>query len=295
MDNLLNNFVKRGLITPPSFVPDGIQYLCIHGSHAYGTNNEESDFDIAGITIPPKTIIFPHLAGEIAGFGTSEERFELWEKAHIMNPDNKTEYDFQIYSIVRFFHLLLMNNPNIIGMLFVPKNCILKITEIGKLILENRKLFLHKGSFYRYKGYAYSQVSKLKSQRREGRRAPIVAKFGYDLDFAYNCVRLLNEIEQILLEGNLDLQRNKEQLKSIRRGEWLLEDVLDYFTKKESLLEKAYIDSQLPNYPDEEKIKALLLLCLEQHFGSLDNHVVTDSLYTKGLQEIKAILDRLGV
>jgi hypothetical protein len=38
--------------------------------------------------------------------------------------------------------------------------------------------------------------------------------------FAYHTVRLLNEAERLLLQGDLDLQRNREQLESIRRGEW---------------------------------------------------------------------------
>lgn len=34
-------------------------------------------------------------------------------------------------------------------------------------------------------------------------------------------------------------------------------------------LEKLYTESKLPYSPDEEKLKALLLACLEEHYGSL--------------------------
>ena len=71
-----------------------------------------------------------------------------------------------------------------------------------------------------------------------------------DTKFAYHTVRLLNEAEQLLLEGDLDLQRNREMLKSIRRGEWTIEQVLDYFEKKRIDLETARTKSPLPAGPD---------------------------------------------
>jgi len=295
MSKFLNRFIDKGLINPPSFISDNIQYLCMTGSRAYGTNNEESDFDISGVVIPNKELIFPHLNGEIIGFGKQKKRFDFWEKSHIINSENKKEYDFQIYSIVRFFHLLLMNNPNILGILFVPYNCILEITQVGELIRENRKLFLHKGAWFRYKGYSFSQIHKLKSMNRTGRRAEIVNKFGYDLDFAYNCIRLLNEIEQILIEGDLDLQRNREQLKAIRRGDWTLEQILNYFNEKEKHLEQLYVESKLPYKPDEKKIKELLLNCLEHHYGNLSSCIMVQDRYVEGLKDIREILDKLGV
>ena len=72
------------------------------------------------------------------------------------------------------------------------------------------------------------------------------------------------------IEGNLDLQRNNEQLKAIRRAEWTEQQVIEYFfNNKEKQLEELYIKSTLPNTPDEQRIKALLLQCLEQHYWSL--------------------------
>jgi len=95
-----------------------------------------------------------------------------------------------------------------------------------------------------------------------------------DLKFAYHIVRLLNEIEMILIEGDLDLERNNEQLKSIRRGEWTLAQIKEYFFSKEKDLEKLYIESKLPHSPDEPRIKKLLLNCLEEYFGTLENCIV---------------------
>ena len=52
----------------PKWVHDNCVYLVLTGSHAYGTNTPESDYDYAGITVPPKEVILPHLAGKIIGF-----------------------------------------------------------------------------------------------------------------------------------------------------------------------------------------------------------------------------------
>ncbi len=60
----------------------------------------------------------------------------------------------------------------------------------------------------------------------------MVSKHGYNTKKAYHCVRLMSEVEMILEEGDLDLQRNREQLKSIRRGEWTEQEVIDYFSRK---------------------------------------------------------------
>ncbi len=52
-------------------------------------------------------------------------------------------------------------------------------------------------------------------------------------------------------------------MRAIRRGEWTLEKLERWFTKQEEYLEECYQKSMLPHRPDEEKIKALLVECLE--------------------------------
>jgi predicted nucleotidyltransferase len=201
-------------------------------------------------------------------------------------------YDLTIYSVVKFFRLLTDNNPNIIDALFVPRHCILHSTAIGELVRENRKLFLHKGCWARFKGYAYAQVHKMRTKKPEGGRQKIVDEFGYDVKFAYHVVRLLNEVEQILIEHDLDLAQNKEQLKAIRRGEWTHAQVEQYFTDKEKQLESVYLNSTLPAVANEAAIKQLLLQCLEQHYGSLHECVAKLGSAENALLEIEKIINR---
>ncbi len=270
---IIHTLKEQGKIHPPHWLVDNVQYLTIIGSEAYGVAKGESDHDIYGFVIPPKEEIFPHLKGEIPGFGSHSRRFEQWQEHHVLYDEE--QYDFVVYSMVKYFQLCMENNPNIIDSLFTPQNCVLHITRIGQMVRENRKMFLHKGAWYRFKGYAYSQMHKMRLKNRKGKRKEMGEKYGYDIKFAYHIVRLLNEVEQILIEGDLDLQRNNEQLKAIRRGEWTEQQVIEYFNNKEKQLEGLYIRSTLPNTPDEQKIKALLLQCLEQHYGSLDKAIIT--------------------
>lgn len=288
---------ESGLISPPSFVPHNIHYETIMGSVAYGVSADTSDMDVYGFCIPPKDMIFPHLAGEILGFGRQINRFEQYQQHHILDKSALAgagrTYDITIYSIVKYFQLCMENNPNMIDSLFTPANCVLHITKLGNMVRENRKIFLHKGAWHKFKGYAYSQLHKMTTKDPIGQRKKIIETYGYDVKFAYHVVRLLNEVEQILIEGDIDLQRNREQLKSIRRGEWKESDIREYFAAKEKDLEKLYLESTLPYSPDEAKIKKLLLECLEEHYGNLSDAIITPDKATEALREIQNILEKV--
>lgn len=291
MSELLRQLDQAGLIKPPKHMINGTVYLTTMGSVAYGVSTDNSDIDLYGICIPKKNELFPHLDGDIIGFGRQKKRFEQYQKHHIDYGDSN--YDITVYNIVKYFNLAMENNPNIVDSLFTPQNCVKHCTQIGQHIRENRTLFLHKGCWHKFKGYAYSQLHKMKSDKVTGNRKEIIAKYGYDIKKAYHVVRLMDEVEQILEHRDLDLQRAKEQLKSIRRGEWTYEDIKVYFNMKEVELGKLYHSSKLPHSPDEACIKNLLLECLEMHFGSLDKAIHVPDKYTKAVQSIKEICDSL--
>ena len=223
-----------------------------------------------------------------------EIQFAQFQKHHIKDASalggKGRVYDMTIYSIVKYFRLLMENNPNIIDSLFVPDSCVLFSTPIADKLRENRKLFLHKGCWATFKGYAYGQMHKIRTKKPEGKRKIIVDQFGYDVKFAYHVVRLLNEVEQLLVEENLDLTKNSEQLKSIRRGEWSLEKLEEYFARKEADLESFYLQSKLPDLPRVDIIRNLLIECLEQQFGSLDSLVNQDGKANITLGKIQDIL-----
>lgn len=162
---IIQELKDKGLIHPPHWLPTNCHYLTIMGSVAYGVSSDTSDMDIYGFAVPPKQEVFPHLKGEILGFGNQVKRFEQWSEHHIKNDDalggKGQEYDFTIFGIVKYFQLCMENNPNALDSLFTPQNCVLHITKAGTHLRESRRLFLHKGCFPRMKGYAYSQLAKV--------------------------------------------------------------------------------------------------------------------------------------
>jgi hypothetical protein len=116
--NLLNHLVEQQLITPPAWLPANTMYLTIMGSTAYGvadTNeDQQSDLDLYGFCIPPKEVVFPHLAGEVWGFGRFKEGipkswFAQYQQHHVHDPSARAgkgrEYDLQIYNIVKYVQL----------------------------------------------------------------------------------------------------------------------------------------------------------------------------------------------
>jgi predicted nucleotidyltransferase len=155
---------EKRLINPPPWLPNAVAYETIMGSVAYGVSSDTSDMDVYGFCLPPKEMVFPHLAGEISGFGRQIERFEQFEQHHVRDDDalggSGREYDLTIYSIVKFFQLAMENNPNVIDSLFTPVTCVLHSTRIGEMVRERRRDFLHKGAWPKFKGYAYSQIAR---------------------------------------------------------------------------------------------------------------------------------------
>jgi|APSaa5957512622_1039677.scaffolds.fasta_scaffold03191_4 uncharacterized protein len=349
MPSTLKILTDKGLIHPPKFLPTNVHYETIVGSVANGTSVDGSDYDIYGFGIPPRDMIFSHLAGDIEGFGRQKKRFNQYQQHHIKT-DGK-EYDLTIYNIVRYFHLCMECNPNMVSSLFTPRNCVLHITQIGERVREFRKEFLHKGAWIKFKSYSYSQLNKalntgeknelvqnirrfedergiphnttlddVKKEMEERGSLEVFEKtsdeelisyhemfevglgkskrftsrktFNVDVKFLYHVVRLLDEVEQILVHRDIDLQRNREQLKAIRRGEMSFKDVAAWATEKEAQLEKVYAESKLPWGPDEGKIKNLLLECLEMHYGSLDKCIVNPDAAVTALRQVSEIIEQ---
>lgn len=288
----VRRLAHKGLIKPPSFVDGSTMYETMMGSVAYGVSSDASDVDVYGFCIPSKDIIFPHLAGNIAGFSTQVQGFDQFQQHHINEKDHGKVWDLNIYSIIKYFRLVMENNPNMIDSLFTAPNMVLTSTKISNMVRDQRRMFLHKGSWHKFKGYAYSQMHKMKIKEPDpdSKRFEMIQKFGYDVKFAYHVVRLLDEVEQILVEGDIDLMRNREQLKSIRRGEWKMEDIEAHFARKEKDLGTVYLESKMPDKPDEKRIRQLLVDCLEEHFGDLSTVVAKTDSSTDILKQIKELV-----
>jgi len=286
---IIQEMTKEKLIHPPLWLPNNVMYATYTGSVSYGVSEDYSDIDIVGFCIPTKDVIFPHLKGELIGFDESKP-FNGWQEHGKEYKEKK--YDFNIYNIVQYFKLCMNANPNMIDTLFTGQKCVIQSSQIGNLVRENRHLFLSKKAYHSFKGYAYAQKQQL-YRKRTGKRVELIDKFGVDTKNQYHLVRLIFEIDQILSEGDLDLTKNKDTLKNIRNGGWSLQDTEEFFGQKEKYLENLYNSSTLPYSPDKEKIKKLLLECLEIHYGNIDNCITQLDKYEVAVRDIKEIVGKL--
>lgn len=115
--------------------------LGLGGSHAYGTNTENSDLDIRGVTLKRKEDILT---------GTNFEQ--------VIN----NETDTTIYSFDKIVSLLLNMNPNVCEILGLKPEHYLYIHPIGQELLNNVDLFISKKCINSFKGYSAQQLYRLK-------------------------------------------------------------------------------------------------------------------------------------
>ena len=317
MSSTTQKLMERGLVPQAAKWPwlkANVHYETITGSIAYGcadtsVKDRPVDFDVYGFAFPPKQMMFPHTAGHLLMFGQKKKKgksfvtfgpvpegFEQMQAHGVMDEDAQgghgREYDLNIYNIVKFFQLCWENNPNMIDALFTQENMVLHCTNVGRLVRDNRKLFLSKLCWVKFRGYAHQQLKKMNDKDPQGDRKKIVEKFGYDVKYAYHIVRLFDEVEQILTDGDIDLQRAKELMKAIRRGEWTSDEVRAWAMTKELALEKAYADCKLPEKPPHKPIKELLFQCIEDHYGSLEGCVENVGWSEEALKEIDAVMNK---
>lgn len=277
-------------------------FLTIMGSHAYGVadtsvHDSMPDYDIYGWSIPPKSILFPHINGHIRGFGPEPPNFEQYQIHHVLDQEalngKGKEYDLQIFSIVKYFELCRQGNPNMIDSLFTPENCVIHCTQVGRLVRDNRKMFVSKEVWAKFRGYCMSQMKKMDNKEPIGKRKKIVEKHGYDTKYGYHLIRLLDEVQQLMENGEMNLQRAKESMKSVRRGEWSLEDLKKWVHEKEKELDIAYTNCNLPAKANTDKLKQLLINCLEIHYGSLSQCINETGWAEKSLRDIDSLLNNV--
>src|SRR4030042_267722 len=120
-------------------------FLTVVGSRAYGIHREDSDYDQAGVMIPPSKYFF----------GT--DRFDQFSDF----PTDKV-----IYDIRKAIVLLMDNNPNMLDLLFMPERCILKMEPEWQVFVDNRDLFVSKKCRHTFSGYAFAQLKRIETHRK---------------------------------------------------------------------------------------------------------------------------------
>jgi len=144
MQNQLSFLEKSNLY----WLKDNTIFLSVVGSQSYGLSTPESDVDYKGVAIPP-----------IQYFTGFQNRFEQAEfKAP--NPD------CVIFNIIKWIKLACDCNPSTIEILWTDPEFYVITSKYWDKIIEHRDLILSKNIRWRFGGYAFSQLKKMKRHYR---------------------------------------------------------------------------------------------------------------------------------
>lgn len=190
-DNLKNRIILLGLA----------------GSYAYGTNNENSDIDVRGIAL--------NKPSDLIGM-TSFEQYV----------DNNT--DTCIYSFNKIIKLLINCNPNTIELLGLKKEHYLYLNEIGRELIDNRKMFLSKRAIQSFVGYSTAQLRRLEN---------VLTRDSYTQERKEE--HILNSIKSSMYEFNSKYEQYNNGCMKI-----YIDDAIDTKLEKE-----IFIDVHLKHYP----------------------------------------------
>lgn len=212
--------------------PSNIILEGITGSKAYGLDTADSDEDIKGIYVAPTSKV-------LGLFGVKETI-------------DHTDPDWTYHEVGKFIHLAMKCNPTILEVLFLEGYTV--STKVGRMLVDNRHLFLSNGVYNAYGGYAISQARKLNARG---------GTFGHGRTNRYSkharhCFRLLFHGKELLETGSLTVRvtpQMREDLFAI--GELPPEQLVERFEREFRAFDQ--IKSVLPDKPDREGINKLLL------------------------------------
>lgn len=228
--------------------------MCKRGSEAHGTfvpTNDPAgidDRDIVGVVVPP------------VKFYVGMKR---WSNASSI----KDEWDVELHELGKFVSMLCKQNPNALSALWVEHEDIVAADDVGRQLLESRALFRHRRRARdAFVGYAKAQMERMMrpgklSGYMGAKRRALVERFGFDCKNAAHLVRLLHMGFEYARFGELRVKRtwDRDNIVAIKRGEWSLQDVLNYAKEWFDIVEEAFEKSVLPESIDEVLVDDLVV------------------------------------
>lgn len=233
----------------PWIILEGYMGSISHGTFVPSEREGIDDKDVMGIAIPPKSYYYG-----LQNFEHKHTKIDEW--------------DIVIYEIRKYFRLLIKSNPNVLGLLWLKPNLYTTMTPQGKLLIENRKLFLSNAVYKSFCGYASSQLHKMtnwgegsfKSGYMGKKRKELVDKYGYDVKNSCHLIRLLRMGIELLMTGEVNVERpDANYLIDIKQGKYSLSHIVEESERLFGIIHEALVKSVLPNKLNIKKIDELLI------------------------------------
>lgn len=202
------------------------------GSHGYGLNRPESDFDFRGVFIAPKRYYL--------GFDRVEQKDAGWDEPGIF-PFIDGNKDTVIYELRKVLQLLAGANPNVLELLWLPNYPVL--TSVGQHLIKHRQLFLSKKVKHTYSGYAFAQIKKMETHRKwllhPPQKKPLPSDFGIENEepLIKDELNAFLEYLYILIKGRIEFLEESEQLYKLLTADIDFKGVLKQYTLPDEVLE----------------------------------------------------------
>jgi hypothetical protein len=247
---LARRIAERGLILRTQ-VGSGVHGTAISG---------QDDRDEMGICLEPPEFV-TGLARVPSGDGPRMVAFEQYERhtvwdqpGGLANRSGAGDLDVVIYSARKWARLALDGNPTVLLVLFVPDEEVVHRNAVGVELVDNAHRFVSRLAAQRFLGYLQAQREGMVGERSARTNRPeLIAQHGYDTKYAMHALRLGLQGIELLSTGRITLpiaEPHRAYLRSIRRGERALSEVLDAVDTAAAELVRLGVDSTVPPEPD---------------------------------------------
>ena len=265
------NIAERGLILRVQ-VGSGV-----HGTAVDG----QDDRDEMGICLEPPQYV-TGVAQVPAGTESAAtvpfeqyQRHTAWDRVGgLANRSGAGDLDVVIYSARKWARLALAGNPTVLLVLFAPDGEVVHRDEHGAELVENAHRFVSRLAADRFLGYLRAQrEAMVGASGAHTNRPELVAEHGYDTKFAMHALRLGAQGVELLTTGRITLpvpEPAGTYLRSVRRGEVPLAQVLAALDDVEAELVRLQTQADVPPTPDRRWVDGWLHRSHLSYWSALD-------------------------
>jgi hypothetical protein len=197
------------------------------GSRLYGTSFElgehphwddyESDYDYRGLYV-----VDPEIKLMLPPFNKYDQNIKV------------EEFDIEYHELNKFMLEAIKNSPNFMDLLFANDKSLVGISEKGRILLDNKHIFLSNQIGKAFKGFALSQLKRMKDHKKWFTRYPDIYDVENTLKEAYKNNHIDFDAISFNFSGSLankltDETANNKKVKSSMPFEEMLNI---YFSKK---------------------------------------------------------------
>jgi predicted nucleotidyltransferase len=224
---------------------EGCILRCVVGSTVHGLSNPGTDDrDEMGVCVEPREYVlglrpFDHWVSRTQDEGVSSGPGDLY---------------LTIYGLRKYCRLAGKGSPTVLLLLFVDGDCVIERRPLGEELQALAGEFICRLTGRAFLGYLEGQRRGLLGERHATRTRELAERHGYDTKYAMHALRITLPVAQ----------PTREALMEVRRGSLPLAEVLERLRERTTQLERALLDSQLPETPNAVAIDAFLARAYER-------------------------------